>query len=212
MKRPDDEETLTKDIIRLATKYGRYGYKRITALLRVEGWRVNHKRVERIWRQEALKVPQKHKKRGRLYLSDGSIIRLRPSWKDHVWAYDFVAERLACGTKIRFLTVVDEYTRECLAIDVAGDGLEALDKARAARYDLILMDLQMPRLDGIEATRAIRALPGHGATPIIALTANAYSEDRRNAIAAGMNDFVAKPVSPEQLYAVLARWLPGAKA
>jgi signal transduction histidine kinase/ActR/RegA family two-component response regulator len=99
-----------------------------------------------------------------------------------------------------------------LAIDVAGDGLEALDKARAARYDLILMDLQMPRLDGIEATRAIRALPGHGATPIIALTANAYSEDRRNAIAAGMNDFVAKPVSPEQLYAVLARWLPGAKA
>ena len=99
-----------------------------------------------------------------------------------------------------------------LAIDVAGDGLEALDKARAAHYDLILMDLQMPRLDGIEATRAIRALPGHGATPIIALTANAYSEDRRNAIAAGMNDFVAKPVSPEQLYAVLARWLPGAKA
>jgi two-component system sensor histidine kinase/response regulator len=97
-----------------------------------------------------------------------------------------------------------------LAIDVAGDGLEALDKARAARYDLILMDLQMPRMDGIEATRAIRALPGYAATPIIALTANAYSEDRRNAIAAGMNDFVAKPVSPEQLYAVLAKWLPGA--
>ena len=99
-----------------------------------------------------------------------------------------------------------------LASDMAGDGLEALDKARAAHYDLILMDLQMPRLDGIGATRAIRLLPGYKDTPIIALTANAYSEDRRNAIAAGMNDFVAKPVSPEQLYAVLARWLPGAKA
>ena len=118
MKRPDDEEALTKDIIRLATKYGRYGYKRITALLRIEGWHVNHKRVERIWRAEALKVPQKQKKRGRLYLNDGSCIRLRPCWKDHVWAYDFVADRLICGTKIRFLTVVDEYTRECLALRV----------------------------------------------------------------------------------------------
>jgi transposase InsO family protein len=126
VKRPDDEETLTNDIVCLATKYGRYGYKRITALLRVEGWRVNHKRVERIWRQEALKVPQKHKKRGRLYLNDGSCIRLRPCWKDHVWAYDFVADRLACGTKIRFLTVVDEYTRECLALRV-GYGLGADD-------------------------------------------------------------------------------------
>jgi signal transduction histidine kinase/ActR/RegA family two-component response regulator len=94
-----------------------------------------------------------------------------------------------------------------LASDMAGDGLEALDKARAAHYDLILMDLQMPRLDGIGATRAIRLLPGYKDTPIIALTANAYSEDRRNSIEAGMNDFVAKPVSPEQLYAVLAKWL-----
>jgi two-component system sensor histidine kinase/response regulator len=94
-----------------------------------------------------------------------------------------------------------------LASDMAGDGLEALDKARAARYDLILMDLQMPRLDGIGATRAIRLLPGYKDTPIIALTANAYSEDRRNSIEAGMDDFVAKPVSPEQLYAVLAKWL-----
>ncbi len=118
VKRSDDEEILTADIIRLAKRYGRYGYKRITALLRTEGWRVNHKRVERIWRQEALKVPQRHKKRGRLYLNDGSCIRLRACWKDHVWSYDFVAERLSCGTKIRFLTVVDEYTRECLALRV----------------------------------------------------------------------------------------------
>ena len=116
VKRAADEEQLTKDITRLALKYGRYGYKRITALLRTEGWRVNHKRVERIWRQEALKVPQKHKKKGRLYLNDGSCIRLRPCWPKHVWSYDFVAERLKDGTKIRTLTVIDEYTRECLAL------------------------------------------------------------------------------------------------
>lgn len=114
--RPDDEEALTSDIIKLATQYGRYGYKRITALLRSEGWVVNHKRVERIWRQEALKVPQKHKKKGRLYLNDGSCIRLRPNWPNHVWSYDFVAERLKCGRKIRTLTVIDEYTRECLSL------------------------------------------------------------------------------------------------
>lgn len=117
-KRPDDEQALTRDIIRLATQYGRYGYKRITALLRIEGWHVNHKRVERIWRQEGLKVPKRHRKRGRLYLNDGSCIRLRPCWKNHVWAYDFVADRLIDGSKIRFLTVVDEYTRECLALRV----------------------------------------------------------------------------------------------
>jgi putative transposase len=116
--RGGDEAALTQDIIRLATRYGRYGYKRITALLRVEGWTVNHKRVERIWRQEGLKVPQKHKKRGRLYLNGGSCIRLRACWPNHVWSYDFVAERLIDGTKIRILTVVDEYTRECLALPV----------------------------------------------------------------------------------------------
>jgi signal transduction histidine kinase/CheY-like chemotaxis protein len=103
--------------------------------------------------------------------------------------------------------VVDLLGAVDLVSDMAGDGMEALDKARAARYDLILMDLQMPRLDGFGATRAIRLLPGHKDTPIIALTANAYSEDRRNSIEAGMNDFVAKPVSPEQLYAVLTKWL-----
>ena len=114
--KPDDEAGLTADIIRLASQYGRYGYKRITALLRVEGWQVNHKRVERIWRQEGLKVPAKHKKKGRLYLNDGSCIRLRPCWPNHVWAYDFVADQLKDGTKIRMLTVIDEYTRECLSL------------------------------------------------------------------------------------------------
>lgn len=118
-KRADDEVALRADIIQLAGQYGRYGYRRITAMLRAEGWRVNHKRVERIWRQEGLKVPQKQPKRGRIYLNDGSCVRLRPCWQNHVWSYDFVSERLADGSKIRMLTVLDEYTRECLTIRVA---------------------------------------------------------------------------------------------
>ena len=118
LKRGDDEEALTQDIIRLAQKYGRYGYRRITALLQAEGWRVNHKRVERIWREQSLKVPTKQPKRKRLYLNDGSCIRLRPLYPHHVWSYDFVSDRLSNGKKIRMLTVIDEYTRECLTIRV----------------------------------------------------------------------------------------------
>jgi putative transposase len=116
---PSDEKQLTKDILELATKYGRYGYRRITALLNNEKhWRVNHKRVERIWRREGLKVPQKQPKRGRLWLNDGSCVRLRPEHKDHVWSYDFVEERTANGRKFRILNIIDEFTRECLAIKV----------------------------------------------------------------------------------------------
>jgi putative transposase len=114
-----DEGPLTAAIVRLASQYGRYGYRRITALLRAEGWCVNHKRVERIWRREGLKVPQKQPKRGRLWLNDGSCIRLRPSWRHHVWAYDFVQARTHDGRAFRMLTVIDEYSRECLAIEVA---------------------------------------------------------------------------------------------
>ena len=114
-----DEDALTAAIIRLASQYGRYGYRRITALLRTEGWQVNHKRVERIWRREGLKVPIKQPKRGRLWLNDGSCIRLRPSWPNHVWAYDFVQARTHDGRAFRMLTVIDEFTRECLAIEVA---------------------------------------------------------------------------------------------
>ena len=109
---------LRADIIRLASKYGRYGYRRITALLRAAGWQVNHKRVERIWRQEGLKVPKKQPKRSRLWLSDGSCVRLRPQYENHVWSYDFVADRTQNGRALRMLTVIDEYTRQCRAIVV----------------------------------------------------------------------------------------------
>lgn len=129
----DDEDTLTKEIIDLASRYGRYGYRRITALLRSKGWHVNHKRVMRIWRREGLKVPIKQPKRGRLWLNDGSCVRLRPSWKHHVWAYDFVHDRTKDGRAFRMLTVIDEYSRECLAIVTkrklkSGDVLEALEE------------------------------------------------------------------------------------
>jgi putative transposase len=116
--KPIKEQVLREDIVRLASTYGRYGYRRITALLRTEGWIVNHKRVERIWREEGLKVPARQPKRGRLYLNDGSCIRLRSCFKNHVWSYDFVYDRLHNGRKIRMLTVIDEHTRKCLAIRV----------------------------------------------------------------------------------------------
>jgi transposase InsO family protein len=114
----DDEEALRNAIITLARRYGRYGYRRITVLLGWDGFKVNHKRVERIWREEGLKVPKKQPKRGRLWLNDGSCIRLRPTHRNHVWAYDFMAARTHDGRPIKILTVVDEYTRQCLAIVV----------------------------------------------------------------------------------------------
>ena len=110
----DDEERLTARIVELASEYGRYGYRRITALLRSEGWKVNHKRVERLWRQEGLKVPVKQPKRGRLWLNDGSCIRLRPEYPNHVWSYDFMQDRTHNGSAFRILNVIDEYSRECL--------------------------------------------------------------------------------------------------
>lgn len=116
VQQANDEQLLRKDIIRLAEQYGRYGYRKITALLKAEGWNVNHKRVERIWREEGLKVPKKQPKKKRLYLNDGSCIRLKPCWKNHVWSYDFVSDRLMNGKKFKMLTVIDEYTRESLEI------------------------------------------------------------------------------------------------
>jgi transposase InsO family protein len=115
----NEEEKLTSRIIELASQYGRYGYRRIMALLNNEReWTVNHKQVERIWRREGLKVPKKQPKRRRLWLNDGSCIRLRPEYKDHVWSYDFVMARTADGRAFRMLNIIDEYTRECLAIEV----------------------------------------------------------------------------------------------
>ncbi len=114
------------NIVELARRYGRYGTRRITALLRDAGWLVNDKRVERIWRCEGLKVPAKQPKKGRLWLGDGSRVRLRPEYRDHVWSYDFVEDRTHDGRKVRMLNVVDEFTRECLAIRVARK-LKAID-------------------------------------------------------------------------------------
>jgi putative transposase len=123
-----DEDALTRDIITLASAYGRYGYRRITALLQDTGWHVGKDRVQRIWRREGLKVPQKQRPRRRLWLNDGSCVRLRPERANHVWSYDFVSARTHDGRTIRMLTLIDEYTRECLAIRVA---------RRLGRYEVI---------------------------------------------------------------------------
>ena len=117
-KEREDEADLTQRIVELATDYGRYGYRRIAEMLWREDWVVNHKRVERIWRQEGLKVPQKQPKRGRLWLNDGSCIRLRAEYPNHVWSYDFVFDRTHDSRPLRMLTILDEFSRESLAIDV----------------------------------------------------------------------------------------------
>jgi transposase InsO family protein len=116
--RREDEDALTGAVVQLAHQYGRYGYRRITALLQRTGWKVGKDRVERIWRREGLKVPQKQKPRGRLWLNDGSCVRLRPEHRNHVWSYDFVSTRTHDGRTIRMLNLIDEYSRECLAIRV----------------------------------------------------------------------------------------------
>ena len=114
-----DEDALTRAIISLASQYGRYGYRRITSLLADAGWQGGCDRVQRIWRREGLKVPRKQRPRGRLWLNDGSCIRLRPQHRNHVWSYDFVEAQTHDGRKVRLMTLIDEFTRECLAIRVA---------------------------------------------------------------------------------------------
>jgi transposase InsO family protein len=103
----------------LAAQYGRYGYRRVTELLNRAGWDVGTDKVLRIWRREGLKVPRKQRPRGRLWLNDGSCIRLRPERRNHVWSYDFVEAQTHDGRKVRLMTLIDEFTRECLAIRVA---------------------------------------------------------------------------------------------
>jgi len=112
----EDEDALTRAITDLATQYGRYGYRRITALLKRDGWQVGKDRVERIWRREGLKVPHKQKPRGRLWFNDGSCVRLRPERKNHVWSYDFVSAKTYDGRTVRMLNLIDEHSRECLMI------------------------------------------------------------------------------------------------
>ena len=114
-----DEDALTRAIIAMASEYGRYGYRRITALLQADGWQVGKDRVQRIWRREGLKVPQKHRPRSRLWLNDGSSVRLRPLHRNHVWSFDFVQARTHDGRSLRVLTLIDEHSRACLALKVA---------------------------------------------------------------------------------------------
>ena len=139
----EDEPALTAAIVALALQYGRYGYRRITAMLRRDGWAVNVKRVERIWRREGLKVPARQPKRARLWLNDGSCLRLRPERPNHVWSYDFVEHRTHNGRKYRMLNVIDEFTRECLAIRVSR-------KLKASDVIDMLSDLFI-----------LRGVPGH---------------------------------------------------
>lgn len=113
---PNDEDALTRAVIELASQYGRYGYRRITALLQRAGWHEGKDRIERIWRREGLKVPQKRKARGRLWLNDGSYAGLRPEHANHVWSYDFEGAMTHDGRTVRMLNLIDDHTRECLMI------------------------------------------------------------------------------------------------
>jgi putative transposase len=114
-----EDTEIRKRIIGLASEYGRYGYRIVWRMMVNEGYQINHKRVYRIWREEGLKKPKKQPKRARLWLADGSTIRLRPQRQHHVWSYDFVSDQTYNGRKFRVLNIIDEYTRECLACYVA---------------------------------------------------------------------------------------------
>lgn len=141
--RPDDEAALTAEIVALATQYGRYGYRRITAMLHRAGWMVNRKRVESIWRREGLKLPQKQPKRRRLWCNENSCIRLRPEHPNHVWSYDFVQDRTHNGRSFRMLNVIDEFTRQCLTIRI-GRKMKAVDV-----------------IDTLSDLLILRGVPGH---------------------------------------------------
>lgn len=128
---PRDDDALRLDLIRLAKQYGRYGYRMIAELLRAEGWHLNHKKVERLWREEGLQLPARHKKRKRIYHKDASVIRLRPKYPNHIWAIDFVHDKLSNGRPYKILTVMDEYTRQAFTVHVgtklgSAEVLEAL--------------------------------------------------------------------------------------
>lgn len=131
-----NDEALRLALIRLAKQYERYGYRKVAKLLRIEGWNVNHKKVERLWREEGLQLPARHKRRKRLYHKDASVIRLRPQYENHIWSVDFVHDHLSNGRRYRMLTVIDEYTREALAV-IAKPKMGSADVLEAL-YPLIL--------------------------------------------------------------------------
>ena len=126
-----DDVDLRLALIRPAKQYGRYGYRKVRELLGAEGWHVNHKKIERLWREEGLQLPHRHKRRKRLYHHDASVIRLRPKHPNHIWSIDFAHDELSNGRPYKMLTVLDEYSREALCVAVAlnmgsADALEAL--------------------------------------------------------------------------------------
>jgi len=131
-----DESALTHAVVELANLYGRYGYRTVTGLLQLQGWDIQHGRVWRIWKAEGLKVPHKQKPRGRLFLNDGSCIRLRPQYRNHVWSYDFVSCQTHDGRKFRVLVLLDEHTRECLSLVVARH-IKAMDVLEALSVQMI---------------------------------------------------------------------------
>jgi putative transposase len=131
-QQPDKDKILTADIKRLAGKYPRYGYRFITAKLRQEGWRVNHKRVQRIWQKECLQVPYRRKRKRSQGSSENACFVKRAEYINHVWTYDFIDDRTEDGRKLKFLTVLDEYTRESLAIEV--------ERSITSKYVLSVLD------------------------------------------------------------------------
>ena len=110
-----DEDEVRADIIDKACNFGRVGYRMVTDMMRNNGTKINHKRVEWIWREEGLKLPKKQVKKRRVWMNDGSCVRLRPEYRNHVWSYDFVEDKTYNGKKLRFLNIIDEYSKECLA-------------------------------------------------------------------------------------------------
>lgn len=114
----DDEGRLIAAILGLVGRHPRYGYRRIWALLRAGGWRVNRKRVHRLWRKQGLKVPSRQRKKRRVGVSDNGVVRRKAQGKDDVWAWDFVFDRTENGGSLKWLSIVDEYTRESLALEV----------------------------------------------------------------------------------------------
>ena len=137
-KVPGDEAALVKRMLELACEHPRYGYRLITAKLRQEGWQVNRKRVYRLWRKEGLKVPQRRRKRRHLGSSANACHRRKAEHKNHVWTWDFVFDRTTSGSPLKWLSIVDEYTRECLALKVdrsitSEDVIDALAELFAMR-------------------------------------------------------------------------------